>query len=52
LKKLDVWKPPAVLSKPLTLDFVETLGLFFRWACYHQNTSYRKRKRINVVEKL
>jgi hypothetical protein len=30
-----------VPSKPLTLDLMETLDLFFRRACYHQNASYR-----------
>jgi hypothetical protein len=30
---------------------METLHLFFRRACYHQNTSYRKMKKIKVVEK-
>jgi hypothetical protein len=29
---------------------METLGPFFRRACYHQNTSYRKTKGIYVVE--
>jgi hypothetical protein len=31
---------------------METLGLFFRKACYHQNASYRKMKRRKVVENL
>jgi hypothetical protein len=39
-------------SKPLTLDHMETLDLFFRRACYHQKASYRKMKRIKIVEKL
>ncbi len=39
-------------SKPLTVDLKETLDLFFRRACYHWNASYRKLKRIKVVEKL
>jgi hypothetical protein len=39
-------------SKPLTLDLMKTLDLFFRKACYHQNASYKKIKRIKVVEKL
>jgi hypothetical protein len=37
-------------SKPLTFDLIETLDLFFRRACYHWNVSYRKMKRIRVVE--
>jgi hypothetical protein len=39
-----------VPSKPLTLDLMETLDLFFRRACYHWNAAYRKMKRIKVVE--
>jgi hypothetical protein len=40
--------PPSLLipSKSLTLD------LFFRRDCYHWNMSYRKMKRMKVVEKL
>jgi hypothetical protein len=34
------------------LDLRETLDLFFRKTCYHRNTSYRRTKRIKVVEKL
>jgi hypothetical protein len=41
-----------VPSKPLTLDLMETLDLFFRRACYHCNASYRKMKRTEVVEKV
>ncbi len=40
-----------VPSKPLTLDLMETLDLIFRRAFYHWSTSYRKMKRIKVVEK-
>jgi hypothetical protein len=39
-------------SKPLTLDLMETLNLFFRKASYHRNASYRKMKRTKGVEKL
>jgi hypothetical protein len=38
--------------KALTLHLMETLDLFFRRACFHCNASYRKRKRMKVVEKL
>ncbi len=41
-----------VPSRPLILDLMETLDLFFRRACYRWNASYRKMKRIKVVEKL
>ncbi len=41
-----------VPSKPLTLDLMKTLDHFFRRACYHWNASYRKMKRIQVVENL
>jgi hypothetical protein len=38
--------------KPLTLDRLETLGCFFRGACFHESASYRKMKKMKVVEKL
>jgi hypothetical protein len=41
-----------VPSKPLTLDLMETLDLFFRRACYHWNASYRKVKRVTIVKKI
>ncbi len=47
-RQITMWLP----SKPLTLDLMETLDLFFRRACYHWNASYIKRKRIKVGEKL
>jgi hypothetical protein len=37
-----------VPPKPLTLNLMETLDL---WACYHHNASYRKMKRMKVLEK-
>ncbi len=43
---------PKIPSKPLTLDLMETLDLIFRRASYHWKTSYRKMKRLKVVEKL
>ncbi len=42
--------PKNIPSKPLTLDLMETLDLFFRRACYHWNVSHRKIKRIKVVD--
>ncbi len=37
-------------SKPVNLDLMETLDLFFRRAGYRQNASYRKMKRIFVED--
>ncbi len=51
-KSTTISRDHLILSKTLTLDFIETLDLFFRRVCYHQNASYRKMKRIKVVHKL
>ncbi len=40
-----------VPSKPLTLDLMETLDLFFRKGLPSLNAFYRNMKRIKVVEK-
>ncbi len=39
-------------STSLILDLMESLNLFFRRACYYQNSSYRKMNEIKVVDKL
>ncbi len=44
--------PQSIPSKPLTMNLVETLDLFFRRACYYQNVSYRKKNGREVVDKL
>ncbi len=48
----DLWRFVELPSKPLSLDLMETLDLFFRRACYHWNTFYIKMKRIKFVVKL
>ncbi len=48
-KKKTHWKLP---SKPLTLDLMQTLDLFFTRVCYYQIASYRQMNRIKVVDKL
>jgi hypothetical protein len=49
--RYDHFTTLVVPSKPITLDLMETLGLFFRRACYHWNASYRKNGGIKSCRK-
>jgi hypothetical protein len=49
-RKLPNITNSSLPSKTLTLDLMESLDLVFRRACYHQNASNRKMKRLEVVE--